>query len=157
MGEIFCLIRKKWVAHNPEEAVRQRILQHLITNCGFPFPLIGVEKAIKQMPHLTCLDQRNIPDRRVDIVSFGKGIHPQFDIYPLLTIECKAVKITSAMLKQVIGYNHYIQAPFICIVNSDEQRTGWYDSAKKEYVFIPEIPSYKQLITSISSAIRKSQ
>jgi len=143
---IYCPIRREWVSALPEERVRQRILQHMINDCGFPAPLIAVEKALRQLPHLSTSDRCSIPDRRADIICFAKGIHPtQESLYPLLTVECKAIKLTPKVINQVVGYNYFIRAHFIVIVNQTELRTGWYDSNLETYKFVNYLPAFQDL------------
>lgn len=142
-------MRKEWVAALPEEHVRQRVLRHMCEERGFPASLIAVEKSLRQMPHIPSGELMRMPDRRADIVCFAKGIHPDSDLYPLLIVECKAVKLTSRVISQVSGYNYFVRACFIAIVNEFEMRTGWYDSARCEYTFVDYLPSYEELMCSI--------
>jgi hypothetical protein len=132
----------------PEEKVRQAILDRMIDELGFPPSCITVEKALKQMPHLSLSGQK-MPDRRLDIACFAKGIHPNHELYPLIVIECKAIPLTSHVVKQVTGYNHYLQSYFIAIANADEIRTGWFDPSKQTYAFVPYLPKYEELIASV--------
>ena len=148
-GKIYCEGRKTWVSCTPEEIVRQRLISELTTSLKFPINHIVLEKAVRQMPHLYLSNQR-IPDRRVDIVCFAKGIHPKHDLYPLLIIECKAAKLTSKVISQVVGYNHFIKAPFIAVANATEIQFG-FNAGQNQYTFIPYIPSYQELILSLSS------
>ncbi len=146
---LFCPIRKTWIAALPEEFVRQRVLSHMIEEQGFPAALIVVEQAVRQLPHLSVTDRRLVPDRRADVVCFAKDLAAVSDLYPLLTIECKAVRLTPSVISQVLGYNHYIRACFIAIANQTDIRTGWYDPAKGEYVFVDYLPSYTALCASV--------
>lgn len=146
---LFCPIRKESVAALPEELVRQRMLSYLIEQRGFPASLIAVEKSLKQLPHLSAADRRQVPDRRADIICFAKGIKGQSTLYPLLIIECKAVKLNSRTISQVLGYNHFVRACFVAIVNQEELRMGWYDQTAQSYAFTNDIASYSQLIKSI--------
>lgn len=148
LSEIRCRVRKIGVEALPEEKVRQTLLDHMIDDLGFPPSCIAVEKALKQMPHLLLLDQ-TMPDRRVDIACFAKGIHPKHELYPLIVIECKAVPLTPQVVKQVVGYNHYLQSYFIAIANGEEIRTGWFDPSKQSYQFVPHLPRYEELISSV--------
>jgi hypothetical protein len=152
--KIYCAIRKEWLESSPEEIVRQEVLHRLVERCGFPLSCIAVEQQLKQMPHLR-LSHTQFPNRRADIVCFAKGIHPTFDLYPLLLIECKAVKLTSKVINQVVGYNHYLQAFFIAAVNQDEVRLGWIESTTKTYTFIAQMPSYTELLAAIKPKISK--
>jgi hypothetical protein len=150
--QIYCLIRKIWVAALPEELVRQRLLSHMIHTLGFPPSYLVLEKELRQMPHLTLNDYK-IPDRRADLICFGKEIHPQHSLYPLLLVECKAVHLTSKVINQVVGYNYFIKAHFVAIANSQEIKTGWYDKEKKEHVFINTLPSYEGLLNTIKDKL----
>jgi len=147
---IYCPIRKLWVAALPEEQIRQRLLDHMIKEQGFPSAHIAIEKSLASMPHLA-VDGRKIPSRRADIVCFSQGIHPQYTLFPLLLIECKAVPLTSKVLNQTAGYNHYLQAYFIAVVNQTEIKTGWYDHSQSQYVYVDFLPSYSELVKSIKT------
>lgn len=146
---LFCPIRKERVSALPEECVRQRVLLHMINERGFPASLIAVEKSLRQLPHLVMADLRQVPDRRADIICFAKNLKGCGDLYPLLTIECKAIKLSPRVISQVVGYNHFVQACFIAIVNQSEIRTGWYDKLQESYVFVDYLPSYHDLLSAI--------
>lgn len=153
MDKVYCRIRKMWVAATPEEKVRQYLLGYMIANLGFPEGGIALEKGLNQMPHLALVSQK-IPDRRADIVCFAKGIHPRHELYPLLLIECKAVKLTPKVINQVTGYNHFMQSYYVCVANQDQIRTGWYDKEKKAYTFVDYLPAFADLLATITA--RKS-
>lgn len=149
VSRMICQIRKTQVAASPEELVRQGLLSLMIHQLGYPPSYLVLEKELCQMPHLECHPQ-HIPDRRADLICFGKGIHPKHALYPLLLVECKAVKLTRKVWDQVVGYNHFLQAYFIAIANGEEIKTGWYDKDRKEYVFINTLPCYADLLSSVS-------
>src|SRR5690242_14822270 len=86
-------VRRAWVAATPEEGVRQRVLKKMIHALGFPKELIAVEKELKELPHLA---GRSVPERRIDVLCYGKEIHPEHSLYPLLLIECKREAIDEA-------------------------------------------------------------
>lgn len=146
MSDLYCPIRKSWCKALPEEEVRISLVSRMISQLGFPSHTLLVEKDLRSLPHLTHLGA--MPDRRADILCFAKGIHPSVELYPLLMIECKAVKITESVLQQVMGYNYYVQSFFICVANQQEVRTGWKTAAGK-YEFVAYLPSYAQLKQSI--------
>ncbi len=64
--EILCLVRKKWVALEPEEWVRQHLIYHLSENLGYPMGLMAVE-------HTLIL---NDEAKRADLVCFNKDRKP---------------------------------------------------------------------------------
>ena len=141
-SSILCLVRKEWVAALPEEIVRQQLLSHMIQQKGFPASLIAVEQSLKQLPHLTAADRLRVPKRRADIICYAKTTE---GLYPLLIVECKSIKLSPAIMNQIVGYNHFVRSHFIAIVNQEEIRTGWYDPMKKDYVFVNFLPSYSEL------------
>ncbi len=128
--------RGRLVAATPEEERRQSLLQQLIHQLSFPKQLIAVEKQIGELPHLK--GRSGIPKRRVDILCFAGGIHP------LLLIECKEGDVTAADEQQVLGYNHYIQAPFVAVAGKDGARLIFPQR-------VPFIPSYPQLMERFSA------
>jgi hypothetical protein len=147
MNPLICPIRKAAVSTLPEECVRVQLLYDLIQKLGFPQSHITVETELSQVPHLR-EKAHELPLRRADILCFAKGIHPTESLYPLLVIECKSVKLTQKMVNQVVGYNHYLQAHYIALVNAEEIRTGWIDKATGLYHFVPYLPTYEQLMSS---------
>jgi hypothetical protein len=155
LEKLYCLVRKSYVSATPEEVVRQQLVSHMIHNLSYPSSYLALEKELNQVPHLN-LNDKEIPNRRADLICFGKDIHPQFPLYPLLLVECKAVRITSRTLNQVAGYNHFLGAYFIAVVNGQEIRTGWYDSETKEYKFVKNLPSYTQLLEILKNSAEKT-
>jgi hypothetical protein len=148
---LYCCIRKHYVAATPEEQVRQSLLSYMIQQLQFPPQLLAVEKALDQMPHLAV--KPNLPTRRADILCFGQGIHPLNPIHPLLLIECKAVPLSDEVVRQTTGYNHYLQAYFVCMANQKHIRTGWFDPVQKTYRFIEHLPPYPELLRVVPRTV----
>ena len=88
------------------------------------------------------------PNRRIDILCYAKNIGSEDDLYPLLMIECKAIKLTEKALEQVAGYNHYVGAYFMGIANEEEFILFW-KNPKGKLERINFLPHYSQLISSI--------
>ena len=109
--EVFDPIRNVWIEATPEEIVRQSLLLRMITELNYPKHLIAVEKELTSLPHLI-KRKKEIPKRRLDILCFDNKFHR-----PLLLIECKAVPLKRAMLPQLLGYNAFVKAPYVCLVN----------------------------------------
>lgn len=146
--ELFDPFRKRWVKATPEERVRQKWLQVLQVQLGFPKELIAVEKELKELAHISSAP----PDRRADILCFAKGIHPEHSLYPILLIECKEnIKEESQAIEQVIGYNHFVNAYFVAALCDEGCKFGFFDKELKSYKFFPSIPSYIQLVRSIQN------
>lgn len=139
-SQIYDPIRKSWVKETPEERVRQKLLRIMVRDLHFPPHLISVEKEIAQLPHLQLTE--GIPKRRLDILAFTK------ELLPLLMIECKAVKLTPAFAQQVVGYNAFVGAPYVCLANEREVLTGFYDEEAGHFRFEPGLKSFPRLLTA---------
>ena len=139
---LICPLRGRSVASLPEERVRVRLIKAMLA-MGFPKSGLSIETGLARMPHLKnmCL---NLPQRRADLVCFATGIHPSEPLYPLLLIECKGVPLTLNMRRQVIGYNYFLKAHFIALVNQSEAWLGWQSEAG--YCWQAGFPSYSQLL-----------
>jgi hypothetical protein len=145
-SRLFDPIRKKWVESEPEEIIRQKLIQTMLGELGYPHSLISVEKELSLLPHLQLESKEGIPKRRADIIVFAKGIHPDFALFPLLMVECKAVPLTPKFASQVVGYNTVVQAPFLTLANGMQVLTGCFDSDVGYFKFKPGLPTYDALI-----------
>lgn len=125
-----CLIRGKQILLTPEEEVRQSLLSYMIGSLGFPKGLIAVEKRIQT--------------RRFDLVCYTKKGSP------LLLVECKALFPKDDAFHQALGYNFWLEAPFICIAAQKQTphlgiylKTYWKESEK--IASIPYLPTFLEL------------
>lgn len=141
-NQLHCLLRNTWVAGLPEEVVRQRLVHQMMHQLGYPKGSLSLETSLHQIPHLQSVSHQ-LPQRRTDLICFAKGIHPQWDLYPLLVVECKAVKLTNKAMTQLVGYNHFLRACFIALTDGNEMHFGWQGDG--EYRFIDRLPSYEEL------------
>ena len=128
--EILCLIRKKWVALEPEEWVRQHLIYHLSENLGYPMGLMAVE-------HTLIL---NDVAKRADLVCFNK------ERKAVLLAECKAPKITLSQkaLDQAARYNLVLKVPILLLTNGLRHYAVATDPANPVSVLssIPEFPKF---------------
>lgn len=134
----YCLIRRCLVAKTPEEQIRQSLLGVMIEKLGFPRSLIAVEKSLDQLPHLKH-GAAPLPNRRADVLCFGKEIHPEYPLFPLLLIECKQERIDQAAIDQVRGYNAFVGAPFLAL--ADKQGVFFLGEELKR-----GLPKYQELL-----------
>ena len=151
--EIYDPFRKKWVVATPEEKVRQNLLHKMTVELSYPRELISIEKALSEMPHISASTASSCPDRRVDLVCFAKGIHPEYPLYPLLLIECKeCASLVEVARQQVIGYNYFIKACFVAVAYPTGCQWGYYDSRIQTYAFSDQMPSYHELMQAVGHA-----
>lgn len=108
-NQLFDPFRRLYVKATPEERVRQQWLIYLTESLGYPASLIAIEKSLKEIS-----SHKKVPLRRADILCFASTGKP------LLLIECKAVPLTAAMERQLRGYNYYVQAPYMALVNGNK-------------------------------------
>ena len=141
---IFCPLRKLWVSALPEEKIRQALLSEMTQSLGYPLGNLALEKNLSQLPHLQA--KASLPRRRADLIVFAKNLHPQYALYPLLLVECKAVPLTHKTLRQIIGYNQFVGAYFLAAVNQTHTYLGWYDANYQDFIFQEGPLSYELLL-----------
>jgi len=134
-------IRSLFLRTRPEEKIRQQFIAKMVGELGFPRSLLAIEKDLASLARLApAID----PSRRIDILSFAPG---KEGLKPLLLVECKALKLDESALAQILGYNHSIGAPFICLTNGTLTQTYWKE--KEKMVSISFLPSFDQLIEKL--------
>lgn len=137
--QIFDPVRSKWIAAFPEERVRQELLKKMIEQLGFPRAHLAVEKELKELSRQSNLT--TIPERRIDIVCFAP------DFSPLLLVECKEKLIFESASLQLMGYNQYVDAPFLLLADACELRFSF--QSVKEQKWLSFLPRYKDLIHAV--------
>ena len=127
--QIFDPVRKKMVKLDPEEWVRQNLIQFLNKDKNYPISLMAVEKGLTV----------NKLSKRFDILCYNN------DSKPLLLVECKApsVKISQAAFDQISIYNLQFKVPFLLVSNGLEHFCCKLDYEKNSYSFLSEIPDYQ--------------
>lgn len=121
-------IRRKWLVLQPEEMVRQLLLQYLLTERGYNRNRIRMEKGL----------QVNALDRRCDLLVFDAQVQP------FLLAECKAphVKIGQEVFEQIAWYNTTLQVPYLLVTNGIESHCCKVDYAARSYEFLREVPAH---------------
>lgn len=128
---IFDKIRKKNIILQPEEKVRQWLINYFIEELEYPRSLFSIEKKIVNS---------STKKYRSDILIYDKEIHP------FILIECKSqqVNITEETLKQLLNYNKFIEAKYIIISNKIKTYCWGFDKVKNKY-FPANIPKYCEI------------
>lgn len=146
---LFCPLRKKWIAALPEELIRHSLIKEMTQNLGYPAELLAAEKNLREMPHITN-PRHSLPKRRADLIVFAKNIHPQYSLYPLLLVECKAIPLTKKVLHQVLGYNHFVKAYFVAAVN--QYSSYLYRIENHSVIFHDGLLPYVQLLNLVRAS-----
>jgi hypothetical protein len=134
---LFCPIRKIFIKPLPEEVVRQRLIEKMLTSWGYSKEKIVVEKSLNELL-IEKHSGRRPPERRLDIVCFGPFGKP------LLVVECKDEKISKAAFRQLLGYNYFIRAPFVGLCTRDLLQVFRIEGASLKLLEIE--PTYEQLL-----------
>ncbi len=126
---IFDELRKKNIVLTPEEWVRQHFVKYLIQEKNYPTSLIALEKQLII----------NNLKKRTDILIFSSNGLPN------IIVECKAphIKITQDTFDQIARYNLKLNANFLVVTNGLEHYYCQLDLKNESYLFLQDIPSYK--------------
>ncbi|MEY3433064.1 MAG: hypothetical protein RL131_1000 [Bacteroidota bacterium] len=124
---IFDEIRKKWVHLQPEEWVRQNMVQYLIQSIRIPKSAIAIEKKIQLKEGI----------KRFDILAYDA------EHKPWMMVECKAEKITlnEKTLMQILSYNLHIPVRYLVITNGIACHVA--DKKAEEPYWLSAFPNYE--------------
>jgi len=127
---IYDAIRKKFVVLQPEEWVRQHVVNYLILDKKYPKSLINVEK------QLTI----NRIQKRYDVVVF----RPNGKI--AILVECKApdINITQNTFDQISRYNMQLKAEYLMVTNGLAHYYCKMDLDAEKYKFLTDIPDFSR-------------
>lgn len=124
--QIWCLVRKKWVAFTKEEWVRQNWLNYLIHVQHYPASLMAVEKEI----HLGELK------KRIDILVYKNSS-------PWILIECKEqeVPLSEQTIQQILTYQTVIQSGVLIVSNGNDTKA--FQITGTQIQQITQLPKYQ--------------
>lgn len=118
---VWDIIRKKYIQLQPEEFVRQLLIQWLIHENHISKNLIGMEKQFKV----------NQLIKRFDLVIYDRKGNP------LLLAECKSHRETldQKVFDQIAVYFQAIKAPYLLLTNGLVTYLASMDSVSQAYLF----------------------
>lgn len=127
---VFDPIRKKWLVFQPEELVRQLLIQFIILERKYPIAKLQVEKAIWVHSRY----------RRFDLLVYSQ------EVTPWMIVECKSpeITITQAVFDQIAAYNLALQAPYLVVTNGKSTFCAIMDTSTQSWKFLQDIPDYGQ-------------
>lgn len=131
--KIFDTLRRKFVALTPEEWVRQNFVHYLMEHKGYSPTLMTNEVTVTL----------NGMTRRCDTV-----LYAQEGLIPRMIIEYKRpdVEITQRVFDQICRYNMVLQVKYLIVSNGLKHYCCLLDYEKNGYVFLKDIPMYKDLL-----------
>lgn len=128
---IFDPYRKKDIVLTPEEWVRQHFANYLTTVKKYPVSLTVLEKELIL----------NKTKKRTDIVVYNSTGTPE------IIVECKAptIKISQNTFDQIARYNLQLKASYLIVTNGLEHYFCQMDYKNKQYLFLKDVPNYREL------------
>ncbi|MCO6026394.1 type I restriction enzyme HsdR N-terminal domain-containing protein [Prevotella cerevisiae] len=128
---IFDLLRRKFVALTPEEWVRQHFVHFLIEHRGYPASLMQNEVQLKCGNKVL----------RADSVLYRNDLNPR------MIIEYKAptIPVTQKVFDQISAYNLLLHVDYLIVSNGIKHYICKMDYARQTYLFLKDIPFYKDL------------
>lgn len=125
---IKCQVRKSWLVLQPEEFVRQLVLEFLIRDMRYNRNRINVERGV------TVIGQQ----RRTDVIVFDPAMRP------FLLIECKAprVPLRQSTFRQASLYNRPLRVPYLMITNGRNSYVAAIDYEQRTFTFLDHPPEY---------------
>ncbi len=124
--QVYDPVRKKFVAWQPEEMVRQLLIQYLAGVYQIPYSRMAVERG------MTINGQR----KRFDLVVYDKNGRPW------LLAECKAfdVTISTHTAIQMANYNSQLLCPYLLMTNGPVSLLAKVDFNTGEVQFLSTFP-----------------
>lgn len=131
--QIFDILRKKYIALTPEEWVRQHFVHFLVEHKGYPAALMANEIQLK-------VGGKTL---RADSVLYSRELKPR------MIIEYKAphIPITQKVFDQISIYNMLLHVDYLVVSNGLQHYICKMDYNDKKYLFLEDIPDYKDLLT----------
>jgi hypothetical protein len=126
--EIYDIVRRKYVVLQPEELVRQLVVQYLIAEKNYPIGKMRVEMGLTV----------NERQKRCDILVFDN----QFQ--PFLLVECKAatIPIDQTTFEQIARYNLVFRVPFLLVTNGISTFCCQMDYNTEGSLFLDNLPDF---------------
>ncbi|HMQ07968.1 MAG TPA: type I restriction enzyme HsdR N-terminal domain-containing protein [Saprospiraceae bacterium] len=121
-------LRKKFIILQPEEMVRQLLIEFFIENLIYPLNLVQIEKSIFV---------NNVP-KRFDLIVYDRTIKP------FLLVECKSHKIAlnQNVVDQIAIYNMAVQAPYLLVTNGMESICIEINPKEQSFRIIDHLPPF---------------
>lgn len=126
--EIYDPVRRKYLVLQPEEMVRQLVVQYLMVEKNYSLLKIRVEMGL----------QVNELMKRCDILIYDNNFSPH------LLVECKSAKIpiNQDVFDQIARYNLKFKVPYLMVTNGIATYCCKIDYDTEGYQFLNEIPSW---------------
>ncbi len=126
--QVFDPIRGRWLVLQPEEFVRQLLVQYLLHGKGYNRNRISIERGL----------QVNGLSKRCDVLVYDPAMQPY------LLVECKApeVELTEATFRQIATYNLCLRVRYLLVTNGRTAYCCALDYERQSFRFLEGLPEY---------------
>ena len=133
--QIFDVLRRRYVALTPEEWVRQHFVHFLLEHKGYPKGLLCNEMELK-------VGEKKL---RCDTLLYNKALQPQM----IIEYKAESITITEKVITQIMTYNMLLHVDYLIVSNGNTHLCMHYDTEKKSWEYLSDIPLYNQLKRNI--------
>ncbi len=128
---ILDILRRRYVALTPEEWVRQHFIHYLIEHKGYPQAYLANEVELR-------VGEKRL---RCDSILYDARLRPR------MIVEYKAptVALSQKVFDQISAYNILLHVDYLTVSNGLQHFCCKMDYERRQYVFLREIPDYRQL------------
>ena len=128
---IFDFLRRRHVALTPEEWVRQHFVHFLVEHKGYPKGLLANEVELS-------VGEKNL---RCDSILYDPSLKPRM----IVEYKAPSVVVTQKVFQQIATYNLLLHVDYLVVSNGLTQYCVKMDYDNQKYLFLDDIPDYKNL------------
>ena len=128
---IFDFLRRRHVALTPEEWVRQHFVHFLVEHKGYPKGLLANEVELS-------VGEKNL---RCDSILYDPSLKPRM----IVEYKAPSVVVTQKVFQQIATYNLILHVDYLVVSNGLTHYCVKMDYDNQKYLFLDDIPDYKNL------------
>ena len=128
---IFDFLRRRHVALTPEEWVRQHFVHFLVEHKGYPKGLLANEVELS-------VGEKNL---RCDSILYDPSLKPRM----IVEYKAPSVIVTQKVFQQIATYNLLLHVDYLVVSNGLTHYGVKMDYDNQKYLFLDDIPDYKNL------------
>ena len=128
---IFDFLRRRHVALTPEEWVRQHFVHFLVEHKGYPKGLLANEVELS-------VGEKNL---RCDSILYDPSLKPRM----IVEYKAPSVVVTQKVFQQIATYNLLLHFDYLVVSNGLTHYCVKMDYDNQKYLFLDDIPDYKNL------------
>lgn len=128
---IFDFLRRRHVTLTPEEWVRQHFVHFLVEHKGYPKGLLANEVELS-------VGEKSL---RCDSILYDSNLKPRM----IVEYKAPSVAVTQKVFQQIATYNLLLHVDYLVVSNGLTHYCVKMDYDNQKYLFLEDIPEYKNL------------